>query len=869
MKKISYREHLLHQITNRIRQSLELPEILTTAVEEIRVFLDVDRVKIYRFEADGTGEVIAESIKDNNLPSLLNLRFPAEDVPQRTRQMFVTVRQRVIVDVLAQRQAIHQLDHPQTGENLANSDIRYAPLDPCHAQYLSAMGVQSSLVIPILHQKRLWGLLAVHHASSRQYAERELQIVQLLVDQVSIAIAQSNLLAQARQQAYHESIINQISHLLHCPLQLSEIRQAVLEAVVQALNGSGGRLYITAEPTGEAAQFYATGEQPAFVMIEEMPLWQELMGWHQASGLNPSTEETLDDWKDDWRSVGRSILATADLDAASGTLQLHTIANLHKSHRFEPIAQAFNETRIRSIAIIPLQFHQQFVGCLSIFRNGYDTEILWAGRSDPDERNRMPRASFETWREIKLDQVPAWNPDEIKLAQAIGLHLYMAVTQKRVESMMRYQASHDTLTSLPNRLLFGEQLMLALINAQQQDEMLGVAFLDLDRFKTINDTLGHATGDELLQQVANRLRDCLRDCDAIARWGGDEFTLLLPYLTSAEDISKISQRILDKLSSPFYLGEQELYVTASLGIALAPYDGEDVETLLKNADAAMYQAKQQGKNNYQLYSEEMSTKTLAHFVLEADLRKALLNEEFQLYYQPQFDINTGTIVGLEALLRWRHPQLGFVSPAQFIPLAEETGLICAIGDWVLQAACSQHQTWRSAGLAPIRIAVNLSAQQFRQANLVSSIIQILESTGVEPDYLEVEITESAAMQDVAFTAVTLHQLRQIGVQIAIDDFGTGYSSLNAIKHFPLHTLKIDQSFVRDAVTNSSDAAIAKTIVALGRGLDLKVLAEGVETHEQLEFLRNIQCDSAQGYLFSRPLPAVEIPALFQVVYPFL
>jgi diguanylate cyclase (GGDEF)-like protein len=864
LKLTSYREQLLHQITNRIRQSLELSEILSTAVEEIHAFLNVDRVKIYRFDTDDSGEVIAEA-RNDRLPSLQGLRFPAGDIPLNVRKMFVAARQRVIVDVTAERQIHQRLDCPQTGANLAGKDIRYAEADSCHIQYLLTMGVLSSLVIPILNRQQLWGLMAIHHAEPRSFPEPELEVIQLLVDQVSIAIAQSELLQQARQQARHEAAINQISSLLHCPLPLPEIRQGILELAVTGLQGSGGRLYITAEPTGEAAQFYRVGQQPPLPMIEETPLWQKLMQGRKSaaeSATSPLWNPDLPGTESGTRSRLTDLCSNL---AGSSEPQVYTLAEINKHRGLRPLAKVFKATTIRSIMVIPLQFQQQFVGCLTVFRDGYDTEITWAGRCQNDQRQTLPALSFEAWREVKADQPHLWSHEELKLAHSIGLHLYMAITQKRVESMIRYQASHDHLTQLPNRLLFNEQLSLALIRAQQHQEVLGVAFLDLDRFKTINDTLGHGVGDQLLQQVSDRLRSCLRSCDVISRWGGDEFTLLLPHLPSPEDISQISQRILDKLSTPFDLEGHELYVTASLGVAIYPYDGEDAEALMKNADSAMYQVKQQGRNNYQLYFEGIHQKALAELILESDLRKALVREEFLLYYQPQIDLKTNQLMGLEALIRWQHPRLGFVSPAQFIPLAEETGLICAIGDWVLRAACDQHRDWRSLGLPLVPIAINLSAQQFQQPTLVDSIIQTLEELEVDPCYLELEITESAAMQNVAFTTAMLRQLQQAGIQIAMDDFGTGYSSLSAIKHFPFHTLKIDQSFVRDAIASPSDAAIVKAVVALGKGLELKVLAEGVETQSQLDFLRLIDCDSAQGYFFSKPLPPAEIAQILAQV----
>ncbi|MBW4681248.1 MAG: EAL domain-containing protein [Microcoleus vaginatus WJT46-NPBG5] len=850
-------ENLLHQITNRIRQSLELPEILNTAVREIGSYLEVDRAKIYKFDADDTGAVIAESVQEQRLPSLLGLHFPAGDIPPQAREMFLKTRQRVIIDVTAQRKIFNQLDCAETGENLSVEDIRYAPVDECHVEYLLAMGVLASLTVPIVYQNRLWGLLAIHHAQPRRFSDRELQIIQLLVDQISIAIAQSNLVIQVQQQAHHEAMINRVSSLLHCPLNQAEIRQMVLEETVKALQGSGGRLHIVVEPTGQPSQIYTYGEQPTVPFIEETTVWKELIGWQETPATHSPTHEEI---ALAWEQVGKSLIPldvnthSSPTFSTSGVHSPQIITSFCGDIRGQSLAYAFESTPIRSILIIPLQYRHQCVGCLSIFRNAYDTEVMWAGRYNRDERNLQPRKSFEAWRELKTEQSPEWTPDEIKLAQSIGIHLYMALMQKRVESMLRHQASHDRLTKLPNRLLFDEQLSLALVNAHQTGEMLAVAFLDLDRFKTVNDTLGHAVGDQLLQQVTERLQSCLRKCDAVARWGGDEFTLLFPHIGYVEDISKISRRILDALNTPFFIEDQELYISASLGISLAPYDGEDAETLLKNADTAMYRAKQQGRNNYQFYLPEMNTQALEKLGLEADLRKALARDELLLYYQPQIDINTGEIVSLEALIRWQHPHLGLVPPNQFIPLAEETGLICPIGEWVIRTACSQHQAWCEQGLAPIPIAVNLSGRQFQQQGLVKTIKQILEETNLEPCYLEVEITESIAMEDIDFTIAVLRELQQMGIKIAMDDFGTGYSSLNSIKYFPLHTIKIDQSFVRDLIQDSSDAAIAKAVVALGKGLNLEVLAEGVETLEQLEFLRAIGCDSAQGYLFSKPLP---------------
>ncbi|NES96448.1 MAG: EAL domain-containing protein [Desertifilum sp. SIO1I2] len=895
------RENLLNRITTRIRQSLELQEILDTTAREIRSFLEMDRVKIYRFLPDGNGEVIAESIVNGALPSLLGLCFPASDIPAHTREMFIKVRQRVIVDVVSAQKTLHQLDNPNTGDSLAIEDVRYAPVDPCHIEYLTAMGVCSSLVVPILHHNQLWGLLACHHRTPKTHSETDLKIVQLLVDQVSIAIAQADLLARARQQAEDEAKVNQVSYLLHAPMESTEIRQTVLEEVVKVLEGCGGRLYITADPTGQPAQIYTYGSQPrleASCLLEETNLWQRIIGsWNPMSDwkalLSYANASRVSQENSTASGFSRSLLFPDvaddfDLGVPAGpycslthpsTLHHHLISHLHiikdiyNEPQLESAVGAFQDTSIRSLLIVPLRYQQQCIGCISIFRPEIETETLWAGRQDRDCRNYRPRASFEAWRETIRGQAKPWTEDDIRLAVAIGIHLYLAVMQKRVEEMIRHQASHDLLTGLPNRVLFCDRLTLSLAQTQRYGQKLAVIFLDLDGFKTINDTLGHAEGDRLLKSVSSRLKHCLGPDDLVARWGGDEFTILVSAISSSEDAARIAQKILNTLSTPFQFEEDRthqitsLHVKASLGIAIAPYDGEDVDTLLKNADAAMYRAKQQGRNNYQLYTSAIGTKILERLVLENNLYKALDGHEFLLHYQPQINLENGQIVGMEALLRWQSQELGgLVSPLQFIPLAEETGLISPIGEWVLRTACAQNRAWQLAGLPPLPIAVNLSARQFQNKNLVSTINQILKETGLESQYLEIEITESIAIQDMNFTIEVLHHLRNQNIQIAMDDFGTGYSSLGALKHLPINKLKIDRVFVRDLVIDSNDAAIIRAIVALGHGLKLKVIAEGVENLEQLQFLKSAKCDAMQGYLFSKPLSAEAATRLYQCQY---
>jgi len=423
---------------------------------------------------------------------------------------------------------------------------------------------------------------------------------------------------------------------------------------------------------------------------------------------------------------------------------------------------------------------------------------------------------------------------------------------------LRVQATHDPLTGLPNRLLFSDRLTQRLAQSRRQKMPLAVMYLDLDRFKIINDTLGHNFGDLLLQGVAERLMTCLRETDTLARMGGDEFTIILTDIMTAEDATSVAKKVLDVLSEPFFLGGREFFITASIGISIFPSDGADVETLVKNADTAMYRAKEQGRNNYYLYTEALNSAAMEWMTLDNSLRKALERREFLVYYQPRVEIRTGQTLGTEALIRWQHPEFGLVSPAHFIPLAEETGLIVPISEWVIQTACAQNKAWQNTGIHPMSVSVNISARQFQQEELVSTVKQALAQSGLAPHYLDLELTESTLMQDPDSAVEILLELKSMGVQISIDDFGTGYSSLSYLKRFPIDAVKIDRSFVRDITTNPDDAAIAGAVVAMAHSLKLKVIAEGVETLEQLEFLRGLKCDEMQGYFITPPVPAEQL-----------
>jgi diguanylate cyclase (GGDEF)-like protein/PAS domain S-box-containing protein len=502
----------------------------------------------------------------------------------------------------------------------------------------------------------------------------------------------------------------------------------------------------------------------------------------------------------------------------------------------------------------------------------YSPELQPDGRLSHEKALEKIRAAFDgdpqsfEWQHIRRDGTAFAAEVSLNAIELRGEHYLQAIVRDVTERMqaqqrLQHQAHHDALTGLPNRALFIERLNHALTRARRNKRPLAVLFLDLDRFKNINDTLGHDTGDSALYVTSERLRSCVRDGDTVARLGGDEFTVLLEDIAEPDDVADIAQKILDSLSCPFEVEGREFVMTTSIGISLCPSDGEDSLKLLRNADTAMYRAKDQGRNKYQFYSSEMSAKALEKFMLEASLRHALERKEFQLYYQPQVSLTTGRITGVEALLRWQHPDLGLVSPVQFIPVAEETGLMRSIDEWVLQAACAQAQRWVASGLPALSMTVNLSGATFSEPSLAEIISRTLRQTGLAPEILELEITESVIMRNAPATVEMLESLNRMGIRLAVDDFGTGYSSLSYLKRFPIDTLKIDQSFVRDITTDADDASIVTAIIAMGHSLQLKVIAEGVETPGQLAFLRSHGCDIIQGYFFSRAQSEAEITHL--------
>ncbi len=424
---------------------------------------------------------------------------------------------------------------------------------------------------------------------------------------------------------------------------------------------------------------------------------------------------------------------------------------------------------------------------------------------------------------------------------------------KQTQDKLNHLAYHDALTDLPNQVLYKDRLKQAIALSRRNDQMQAVLLLNLDRFKTINDSLGYTAGDRLLQSVAERLTSCVRESDTVARFGGDEFAILLTHISRAQDAANAARAIKETLDQAFLFDDQEVFVSSSIGIAVYPQDGRDTASLLKNAGAALDRAKVQGGNNYQFYTAGGTRRALKQLVLESNLRGAIDRSEFLVHYQPQVDTRSFQLVGMEALVRWNHPSLGVLYPGEFIALAEDSGLIIQLGDLVLREACAQSMAWQDAGLAPMRLSVNFSARQFQQATFISSVAEILKETNLDPRWLELELTESSVMKDPEQAIEKLHELKLMGIRVAIDDFGTGYSSLNYLKRFPIDTLKIDRSFVSDICKDPHDTAIVRAIITLGHALDLTVVAEGVETQEQLQYLSSLNCDVVQGFLFSKSL----------------
>lgn len=805
LPQINY-ERILAKIALRIRQSLNLDEVLNTAVAEVRQFLRTDRVVIYRFEPDWSGIVAVESVSSDWSPTLGAAIHDTCFTTETQVQPYKQGRVRAIEDIYT--------------ENIAQ----------CHVELLARFQVRSNLVVPILQGENLWGLLIAHHCSApRRWQQREIDLLEQLATHMAIAIQQSELYLQTQTE-----LIN---------------RQRAEAALQKAKNELEIKV---AERTRE-------------LRTTNQLLRSEIVERQQVEAALRVSEE-------------RYALAVSGAKDGLWDWDLKT-----------------NE----------VYFSSRWKSMLGIEEHGNSPEV-WFNIVHPEEIERFKgeilthieglTPHFESeYRILHQDGTYRWMLSRgLAVRDSKGKAYRIAgcqtdVTQRKLaEEQLLHDAFHDALTGLPNRALFMDRLGHAVERVKRhENSVFAVLFVDLDRFKVINDSLGHLSGDRLLITVAKRMEHCLRSGDTLSRLGGDEFTILLEDIKDITEATDVAKRIQASLTLPFTLSGQEVFITASSGIVLSTTGYEQLEDLLRDADTAMYRAKAQGRACYQVFDKTMHLRAVTLLQLENDLRRAVLSgcrngdespeaslpsyskgtmcpetpeettQEFRVHYQPIVSLASGKITGFEALVRWQHPNRGLLSPTEFIPIAEETGLIVPLGYWVLRSACCQTRAWQESfpTTPPLTISVNLSSKQFLQPNLIQQIAQILWETGLDAYSLRLEVTESAIMENAETAATMLLQLRSMGIQIYIDDFGTGYSSLSYLQRFPVNALKIDQSFISRMGVNGEDSAIVQTIVMLAHKLGIDVVAEGVETAEQLAQLRELCCTQAQGqgYFFSKPL----------------
>jgi diguanylate cyclase (GGDEF)-like protein len=696
----------------------------------------------------------------------------------------------------------------RTAKPCVSNDVLRDPRTRPWKELATSAGLKASAVLPLLRDGQPTGVMYFFFADGSGHLDEEnTRLMGLIAENVSFGMAMFEREEQKDRLARMFSALSATNEAIMRAKTRPELFQRVCEAAV--LGGSFTSTTIAlAKPDDEFLDLVATAGPDR----------------ERASSVKLSVDAS--------RAEGSGLSGRA-FRSRQPCISNDYLGDARTAHFYDTIRVSGS----RSGAALPLLKGDEAVGVLLFFSTELDT----------------------------------FTPELVELLQrmaenvSFGLGNFDRAEEKtRAEEHIKYLAMHDGLTDLPNRAMFAGLLNASIKTARRYKKKLALLFIDLDRFKVINDTLGHADGDTLLLEMANRLRQTLRASDVVARLGGDEFVVILPELAEEQEVAVVARKVLSAIMKPVMLRGQECRVTASIGIALYPKNGDDEQTLIKNADMAMYLAKEEGKNDFRFFSNDMKTQSIERLMLETNLRNALERDEFVLHYQPKIDLRTRKITGVEALLRWNQPDLGMLPPTQFIPLAEETGLIVPIGQWVLKTACEQHMAWQREGVSPICMAINLSPRQFQHEHLLRDIDETLAATGMPPKLLELEITESMVMQNVERAIDLLTQIKERGVRLAMDDFGTGYSSMALIKRFPIDTLKIDRSFIRDLPNDTDDKAIADAIIGLGKALRLTIVAEGVETTEQEAFLRDHACDEMQGYLFSRPVSAESIPALLRL-----
>lgn len=762
----------------------------------------------------------------------------------------------------------------RTGEATISNDYLNDPRTAPWRDLALQQGVQSGAAVPLIVGQKALGVLMFFSVEKNAFDDETVKLIQSLARNVSFAL-QNFEREQSRQRAALEQRVAEDKYRRILETIEDAYYEVDLKGCIVLCNGAFCRLvgYTEAElyhHSYREIQTPAMAEQVFFIFNEiyrtgvANPSFESEMLHKNGSAVigegSVHLMRNADGAPDGFVGILRDVTARRKTERAlrESESRFRALTNLSSDWYWEMDAE-LRYTRMESRHWTASATQNRFVG-----RRPWETELQMQTEADWDT-HRTQMLAHQPFRDVVMFRTLSNDaPFYISVSgepmfdseyQFVGYRgVSREITNQRLANeRIQHLATHDSLTGLPNRVMFSRLLNHALTGAQRHLRNFAILFIDLDRFKFINDTLGHAAGDQLLQEIANRFKDVLRASDVIARLGGDEFVVLVEETSSAKEAATVARKLLSAALKPAVLLERECRITASIGIALYPDDGADEQTLMKNADIAMYFAKGEGKNNFQFYSSNITTQTWERLSLENNLRLALSRNEFHLHYQAKLDLKTGAINGAEALLRWDSAELGSVPPTEFIPTAEETGLIVTIGKWVLRTACLQNMAWQAQGLAPICMAVNLSVRQFSDEDLLCDVSEILAETGMPPHLLELEITEGMVVQNPQRAVQLLRAIKQLGVRLAIDDFGTGYSSLGQLKNFPIDTLKIDRSFISDIVANAEDKAITEAIIAMGKALSMTVVAEGVETREQEAFLRTHACDEMQGYYFSKPI----------------
>jgi len=800
------------------------------------------------------------------------------------------------------RGAVYEIaSHPILGALLTTRRSILIPdtaLHPGWQRHHGAEHVRNWMGVPLLAADRVIGLYAVDKAVPSFFTSEHLRFTEALAPHAALAIRNARLYEQIqRSEERFRALVdnsNEVVSLLDregMTLYSSQSSAAILGDPVEELVGHTPFDRVHPEDQAEVRALFQTSlRSPGFPLVSEFRMRHRGGAWRTVEAVlvnrldDPSVAAAVLNYRD----VTERKRAQRKIEDLNRDLQ-RQVAEFQTLLEVIPIGIGIaRDPACRRIEGNP--YMARLMGLSpadNISLSAGDGEAVPGARLFRDGRPLAPETLPMQKAAAQGVEVVDMEMDVVREGQKVATVLGYAAPlfdetgrprgaigatlditeRKRAEEQIKSLAYHDSLTGLPNRRLFQDRLSLAVAQAHRNTQRLAVLFLDLDRFKSVNDSLGHAAGDRLIQDVAERLRTCLREGDTVARLGGDEFTLLLPGVAQVVDAARVAEKVLDALRVPFLIEDRELLATASIGISLYPEDGRDADRLVKSADAAMYRAKQQGRDNYQLCAPALNATALERLALEGSLRHAVGQDELVLHYQPVLDLASGRVRAMEALLRWRHPELGLIPPADFIPLAEMTGLVIAFSPWVLRTACAQAREWQDAGHPGLGVAVNLSARQFQHHDLVGQVRRALEETKLEARFLELEISETSAMQGPEANVPTLRALKALGVRIAIDDFGTGCSSLSYLRRFPIDALKIDRSFTAEITRDPDDAAVANVVIALAHTLKLRVVAEGVETDDQLAFLTARRCDQAQGYLFGAPRPAQACTELLDAPVP--